>query len=395
MVDDGATPGDALAAEVVVAGAAGSVRHPIHFEVSEPGWRLFMISHFHYDPVWWNTQAAYTESWATAIRYRVGFQEPGLALVKAHLEMARRDPDYKFVLAELDYLKPYWGVYPEDREYIRRLLAEARLELMGGTYNEPNTNLTSAESTIRNAIYGVGYQRDVLGGAPATAWQLDAFGHDPQFPGIMSDASVTSSSWARGPFHEWGPNWVRGPARLPIAQMAAGDTPRMQFPTEFDWVAPSGRALLTCFQADHYSAGWWLESSPTLEQAEAEVHRLFTELATLAATRNVLLPMGTDYSPPNRWQTAIQRDWNARYVWPRFLTAIPREFFDAVREEMASRGRGFTPQTRDMNPVYTGKDVSFIDTKQAQRLAENTPAGGREVRDDRQPVGCPLSGRGD
>ena len=25
-----------------------------------------------------------------------------------------------------------------------------------------------------------------------------------------------------------------------------------------------------------------------------------------------------------------------------------------------------------MNPIYTGKDVSFIDTKQAQRLAENT-----------------------
>ena len=302
----------------------------------------------------------------------MAFQEPGLALVKAHLETARRDPDYKFVLAELDYLKPYWDVYPEDRVYIRRLLAEGRLELVGGTYNEPNTNLTSAESTIRNAIYGVGYQRDVLGGAPATAWQLDAFGHDPQFPGIMSDASITSSSWARGPFHEWGPNWVRGPARMAIAQMAAGDIPRMQFPTEFDWVAPSGRALLTSFMADHYSAGWWLESSPTLEQAIAEVHRLFTELAPLAATRNVLLPMGTDYSPPNRWQTAVQREWNARYVWPRFLSAIPREFFDAVREEMESRGRRFTPQSRDMNPVYTGKDVSFIDTKQAQRRAENT-----------------------
>ena len=48
-----------------------------------------------------------------------------------------------------------------------------------------------------------------------------------------------------------------------------------------------------------------------------EVHRLFTELAPLAATRNVLLPMGTDYSPPNRWQTAMERTWNARYVWPR------------------------------------------------------------------------------
>ena len=97
-----------------------------------------------------------------------------------------------------------------------QLLADDRLEFVGGTYNEPNTNLTSAESTIRNAIYGIGYQRDVLGGAPATAWQLDAFGHDPQFPGIMADAGVTSSSWARGPFHEWGPNWVRGPGRMPL-----------------------------------------------------------------------------------------------------------------------------------------------------------------------------------
>src|SRR6185312_769996 len=29
-----------------------------------------------------------------------------------------------------------------------------------------------------------------------------------------------------------------------------------------------------------------------------------------------------------------------------------------------------SPQTRDMNPIYTGKDVSYIDTKQANRAAE-------------------------
>ena len=282
------------------------------------------------------------------------------------------------MLAELDYLKPYWDAYPEDREYIRQLLAADRLELVGGTYNEPNTNLTSAESTIRNAIYGIGYQRDVLGGAPATAWQLDAFGHDPQFPGIMADAGVTSSSWARGPFHEWGPNWVRGPGRLPFAELAGGEHPRMQFPMEFDWIAPSGRGLLTSFMADHYSVGWWMDAAPTLEAAEVEVHRLFTELAPLAATKNVLLPVGTDYTPPNKWLTAIHRDWNRRYVWPRFTAAIPREFFDAVREAQAGRGRPFSPQTRDMNPIYTGKDVSFIDTKQAQRIAENTLLSGEK-----------------
>ena len=120
--------------------------------------------------------------------------------------MARRDPDYAFVLAELDYLKPYWDAYPEDRAYISELLGEGRLELVGGTYNEPNTNLTASETTIRKLVYGVGYQRDVMGGVPATAWQLDAFGHDPQFPGSGRLAGLTSSSWARGPFHAWGPN---------------------------------------------------------------------------------------------------------------------------------------------------------------------------------------------
>ena len=278
-VDGDVVAGERLDAEVVVDDGSGAQRRPFQVTVVEPGWRMFMISHFHYDPVWWNTQAAYTETWGTAIQYRGRVPGPGLALVRTHLEVARRDPDYKFVLAELDYLKPYWDVFPEDRDYIRQLLADGRLEFVGGTYNEPNTNLTSAESTVRNAIYGIGYQRDVLGGAPATAWQLDAFGHDPQFPGIMADAGLSSSSWARGPFHEWGPNWVRGPGRVPFAEMAAGERPRMQFPMEFDWIAPSGHALLTSFMADHYSAGWWMDAAPTLEAAEEEVHRLFTELA--------------------------------------------------------------------------------------------------------------------
>ena len=85
----------------------------------------------------------------------------------------------------------------------------------------------------------------------------------------------------------------------------------------------------------------------------------------------MLLPVGTDYTPPNKWVTEIHRDWNARYTWPRFVCALPREFFAAVRTELDERGIAPSPQTRDMNPIYTGKDVSYIDTKQANRAAEN------------------------
>ena len=124
-----------------------------------------MISHFHYDPVWWNTQAAYTSLWTEDPPGRCR-QTHGFDLVAAHLEMARREPEYKFVLAEVDYLKPYWDTHPEDRADLRAMIAEGRVEVMGGTYNEPNTNLTSAETTIRNFVYGIGFQRDVLGAEP-------------------------------------------------------------------------------------------------------------------------------------------------------------------------------------------------------------------------------------
>ncbi|MGV0808955.1 glycoside hydrolase family 38 N-terminal domain-containing protein [Mycolicibacterium setense] len=370
--------GDGLSGEAMAAAGDGTVEIPVdverglpgeirrarvgstdfEFTVAEPGWTMYMISHFHYDPVWWNTQAAYTSVWTEDPPGQCR-QTNGFDLVHAHLEMARREPEYKFVLAEVDYLKPYWDARPQDRADLRRFIAEGRVEIMGGTYNEPNTNLTSPETAIRNFVAGMGFQRDVLGAEPATAWQLDVFGHDPQFPGMAADVGLTSSSWARGPHHQWGP------------MQNDGDPERMQFASEFEWIAPSGRGLLTHYMPAHYSAGWWMDSSASLAEAEESTYTLFTKLKRVALTRNVLLPVGTDYTPPNKWVTEIHRDWNSRYVWPKFVCALPSEFFSAVRAEVDERGITPSPQTRDMNPIYTGKDVSYIDTKQANRAAED------------------------
>ncbi|MGV0741107.1 glycoside hydrolase family 38 N-terminal domain-containing protein [Mycolicibacterium sp. XJ870] len=360
------SPGDGVVEVPVVVEAPvpGEVRRAragemdFEFTVAEPGWTMYMISHFHYDPVWWNTQAAYTSVWTEDPPGQCR-QTHSFDLVHAHLEMARREPVYKFVLAEVDYLKPYWDAHPEDRDDLRRFIADGRVEIMGGAYNEPNTNLTSPETAIRNFVHGMGFQRDVLGADPATAWQLDVFGHDPQFPGMAADVGLTSSSWARGPHHQWGP------------MQNDGDPERMQFSSEFEWIAPSGRGLLTHYMPAHYSAGWWMDSSASLGEAEDATYSLFTKLKRVALTRNVLLPVGTDYTPPNKWVTQIHRDWNARYAWPKFVCALPSEFFGAVRAELDERGIAPSPQTRDMNPIYTGKDVSYIDTKQANRAAED------------------------
>ncbi len=187
---------------------------------------------------------------------------------------------------------------------------------------------------------------------------LDVFGHDPGYPGLMAAAGLTSSSWARGPFHQWGPSGTEGGNR------------RMQFTSEFEWMSPDGNGLLTSYMANHYGAGWAMQHLPDLAAAETEAYHQFRSLAEVAATRNVLLPVGADHVIPPRWVTEIHRDWNARYVWPKFVTAVPADFFGAVRSDAAATGAWITPQTRDMNPIYTGKDVSYIDTKQAQRAAE-------------------------
>ncbi len=96
---------------------------------------MWMVSHFHYDPVWWGTQGQFTESRlflpdadGSLPDVRTAFE-----LVHLHLEKAREDPDYKFVLAEIDYLKPHFDAYPEDRADLRRFIADGRIELVGGT----------------------------------------------------------------------------------------------------------------------------------------------------------------------------------------------------------------------------------------------------------------------
>ncbi len=360
-------PGVSLPVTVICERDGARVTSDATITVAEPGWTMWMVSHFHYDPVWWNTQGQFTE--ARLVLPDEDGELPDVRtafeLVRLHLEKARRDADYKFVLAELDYLKPHFDAFPQDRAYLRSLLADGRVELVGGTYNEPNTNLTGAEVTIRNAVYGMGFQRGVLGAEVGSAWMLDAFGFDPGFPGLMADAGLTSSSWARGPFHQWGPD----------------ENTRMQFPAEFEWLSPGGSGLLTAYMANHYGAGWTLHTASDLDGALDAAYAQFKSLASVAATPNVMLPVGSDHVIPARWVTDVAREWAARYVWPRFVPAVPREFFAAVRAaaEAAPAKYWIMPQTRDMNPLYTGKDVSYADTKLAHRAGETALLEGERL----------------
>src|SRR6204780_5970256 len=153
-------PGSTRRVTVTVDSQAGRVQADADITVAEPGWTMWMVSHFHYDPVWWNTQGQFTEARLTLAdeEGRLPDVRNAFELVRAHLDKARTDGDYKFVLAEIDYLKPYFDTYPQDRQDLRRLIDDGRLEIVGGDYNPSTNKLTSLVSTTRHPGYGVGFK---------------------------------------------------------------------------------------------------------------------------------------------------------------------------------------------------------------------------------------------
>src|SRR5512135_3297147 len=57
-------PGSTRRVTVTVTAADDAVRARAEADitVAETGWTMWMVSHFHYDPVWWNTQGQFTEA---------------------------------------------------------------------------------------------------------------------------------------------------------------------------------------------------------------------------------------------------------------------------------------------------------------------------------------------
>ena len=58
-----ASPGASRQVTAVARSGTGDWEVPGQIIVADPGWTMWMVSHFHYDPVWWNTQGQYTQTW--------------------------------------------------------------------------------------------------------------------------------------------------------------------------------------------------------------------------------------------------------------------------------------------------------------------------------------------
>src|SRR5438874_9259955 len=116
--------------------------------------------------------------WEGAVfKTREEYLEIGLPHILTALNLLRTHPDYRFVLDQVAYVKPFLERYPEEAPEFRKFVSEGRLEIVGANDVMLDVNVPSGESWVCQALYGKGYYKYELGVAVRVGWALDSFGH--------------------------------------------------------------------------------------------------------------------------------------------------------------------------------------------------------------------------
>ncbi len=148
-----------------------------------PSRRLVLVCNSHIDPVWlW--------PW-----------EEGLAATLATFRSAAalcEDTD-GFVFCHNEALLYEWVEQHEPAlfERIGRLVRAGRWHVMGGWYLQPDCNLPSGESFVRQILVGRQYFADRFGVAPQVAVNLDPFGHSRGLVQILARSGYTGYLFCR------------------------------------------------------------------------------------------------------------------------------------------------------------------------------------------------------
>lgn len=106
------------------------------------------------------------------------------------LRLMEEFPDFKYTQSEpqaYEYTKEF---YPEVYEGIKKMVKEGRWEVVGGMWLEPDCNIPSGESFVRQLLYGKRFFLEEFGIETKIEWLPDVFGFSPALPQILKKAGM-------------------------------------------------------------------------------------------------------------------------------------------------------------------------------------------------------------
>ncbi|MCM3042791.1 alpha-mannosidase [Paenibacillus motobuensis] len=99
-------------------------------------------------------------------------------------------PEYRYAQSQpqlFEYLKDN---DPELYERVKRRIEEGRWELVGGMWVEPDLNIPSGESLMRQMLYGQRFYEEEFGRSSNIEWLPDTFGYCASLPQILKHGSI-------------------------------------------------------------------------------------------------------------------------------------------------------------------------------------------------------------
>lgn len=110
--------------------------------------------------------------------------------ISTQIALSDEYEEYKFLLCEPPIMEAVKENYPQLYSRLLEKVREGKFIPEGGMYIEPDTNLPSGESLIRQCLYGRRWFREELGKESAMVWLPDCFGFSGQLPQIMKGCGI-------------------------------------------------------------------------------------------------------------------------------------------------------------------------------------------------------------
>lgn len=110
--------------------------------------------------------------------------------VLIQMRLMDRYPEFKYAHTQpytYELLEKY---YPDLFEELKEKIASGQFEPVGAMYVEPDCNIPSAESLIRQCLYGQHYYREKFGITVNNCWLPDVFGNSWILPQILKKSGV-------------------------------------------------------------------------------------------------------------------------------------------------------------------------------------------------------------
>ena len=287
---------------------------------------IYLIANAHLDPVWlWRWPEGCTEIRSTC---------------RAVVDFLGNDPALKFSRSSAGDMRWLVDMEPELLQRIRALAEEGRWENVGGWWTQPDCNIPSGESFVRQALYGQRFFRETLGAGSVVGYNVDSFGHNANLPQILRKCGM--------PYYVF----MRPSNKLENPEIPDG---------YFQWQGVDGSRVLAYHIFENYAVNeyWGMESF-------TEVRKYLEE--NDAASAMVFYGMGDHGGGPTRATLAAFMKMQEEPDMPLLVHATPREAFAAVEAE----GRDLPVFADELQHHASGCYAAHSEIKRLNRRAEET-----------------------